>query len=148
MLGMSTRSSPAEPCAIVDYAGPGAWGELRRAFCGNRFPFRDSDELQTFAAMAPGVPFGWLHDERGFIVPEVRLSDAKGRRLSFGQQASGAPDPGPALMAPGSNDAAGTGLQWTNWCGWMRQRTTPLARASSSSTRLAYPPPVGNRTLT
>ena len=63
------------PCAIVEYAGD--WGApARRAFCGNRFNFREEDTLHDITQMAPDVPFAWAHDERGFIVPEIRIDRA------------------------------------------------------------------------
>jgi hypothetical protein len=62
-------------CAVVEYAGD--WGApLRRAFCGNRFNFREEHTLHDITQMAPDVPFAWPRDERGFIVPEIRVSHA------------------------------------------------------------------------
>ncbi len=69
----------AEPCAIVEFAAGGDWGIRQRAFCGNRFMLREENTLETIVEMAPGVPFDWVRDERGFIVPEVRV-DATSRR--------------------------------------------------------------------
>lgn len=61
------------PCAVVEYAGD--WGApLRRAFCGNRFSFREEFPLHDITQMAPDVPFDWPRDERGLIVPEIRVS--------------------------------------------------------------------------
>src|SRR4051794_32324525 len=71
----------ASPCVVVEYAGD--WGSpTRRAFCGNRFTFRESYTLHNLWEMAPGVPFTWLRDARGFILPEVRLSAASRQWLA------------------------------------------------------------------
>jgi hypothetical protein len=68
-------SAIASPCAVVEYAGD--WGSpARRAFCGNRFPFNDAYTLYDLRQMAPDVPFAWARDERGFIVPEIRVDAA------------------------------------------------------------------------
>jgi hypothetical protein len=63
-----------QPCAVVAYAGD--WGETRRAFCGNRFQFREDFRLEDWQTLAPGVPFEFQHDASGFEQPEVRLSKA------------------------------------------------------------------------
>lgn len=60
------------PCVVVEYAGD--WGDNRRAFCGNRFDFRDDFQLYDWHTMAPGVPFDFARDGAGFAVPEIRLS--------------------------------------------------------------------------
>ncbi|HEY0783801.1 MAG TPA: hypothetical protein VGE98_15185 [Thermoanaerobaculia bacterium] len=65
--------SKASQCAVVEYEGD--WGApLRRAFCGTRFPFDESNAAPDLAELAPGVPFGWMRDKSGFVVPEIRLS--------------------------------------------------------------------------
>jgi hypothetical protein len=65
-------SAKATPCAVVEFGAE--WGApLRRAFCGNRLPFNDSYALEPLHQMAPGVPFGWPRDARGFVVPEIRM---------------------------------------------------------------------------
>ncbi|MEP7083215.1 MAG: hypothetical protein ABI854_00655 [Betaproteobacteria bacterium] len=70
------------PCAIVEYAGD--WGTPeRRAFCGNHFRLREDSVLHDFTQMAPGVPFSWLRDQRGFMVPEIRMSRASLQWLSM-----------------------------------------------------------------
>ncbi len=57
----------------MEYAGD--WGApLRRAFCGNRFQFRDDFRLDDWHAMAPGVPFDFQRDGAGFAVEEMRMS--------------------------------------------------------------------------
>ena len=62
----------AAPCTVVEYAGD--WGTpSRRAFCGNRFGLREEHVLHDITQMAPGVPFSFVRDERGFIAPEVRI---------------------------------------------------------------------------
>ena len=49
----------AEPCAIVEYgAQQSEWGMHRRAFCGNRLPFDESDTLHTLASLAPACRSG------------------------------------------------------------------------------------------
>ena len=63
-----------QSCAVVEYAGD--WGDNRRAFCGNRFQFRDDFRLDDWHTMAPGVPFDFSRDDSGFSVPEIRLGKA------------------------------------------------------------------------
>ena len=48
----------------------------RRAFCGRRLPFYDHYTLHDVNEVTPGVPFAWVRDERGFAVPELRVSQA------------------------------------------------------------------------
>jgi hypothetical protein len=63
----------AAPCAVVEYSGD--WGQpSQRAFCGNRFAFNDSYTLHDLDTLAPKVPFAWMRDERGFAVPQIRMS--------------------------------------------------------------------------
>lgn len=65
--------SKVSPCVVVEYAGD--WGAaLRRAFCGNRFQFRDDFRLDDWSTMAPGVPFAFPRDASGFAVEEIRMS--------------------------------------------------------------------------
>ncbi|MEO6687917.1 MAG: hypothetical protein ABIS07_07800 [Dokdonella sp.] len=75
-MGTHARWRPfakAQPCEIVEYAGD--WGApLRRAFCGNRFALNESYTLHDLDTLAPNVPFAWLRDERGFALPQLRLS--------------------------------------------------------------------------
>ena len=62
----------AARCVVVEYDGD--WGApLRRAFCGTRVPFNESYGLADLNDISPGVPFAWARDERGFVVPEIRL---------------------------------------------------------------------------
>ena len=61
-----------QPCVVVDYAGD--WGDNQRAFCGNRFAFREDFRLDDWHTMAPGVPFDFARDGSGFAIPEIRLS--------------------------------------------------------------------------
>lgn len=79
-MGTHPRWRPfanAQPCEIVEYAGE--WGApLQRAFCGNRFPFNESYTLHDLDSLAPNVPFAWMRDERGFALPQIRMS-AKAR---------------------------------------------------------------------
>jgi len=66
-------STYATPCVAVEL--PGDWGGARnRAFCGNRFRFNASYDVPFLHELAPGTPFMWSRDERGFAVPEVRAS--------------------------------------------------------------------------
>ena len=68
-------SAKASPCAVVEYQGD--WTTpIRRAFCGNRLGFSSEYRLQEPLDMAPRVPFAWARDERGFIVPEIRIEPA------------------------------------------------------------------------
>jgi hypothetical protein len=68
-------SARASPCVIVEIEG--AWSASRvRAFCGNRFSFSDTYDLFTLRELAPGVPFYWRRDARGFAVAELRMSVA------------------------------------------------------------------------
>lgn len=65
--------SRISPCVVVEYAGD--WGSaLRRAFCGNRFDFREDFRFDDWNTMAPGVPFAFLRDASGFAVEEIRMS--------------------------------------------------------------------------
>jgi hypothetical protein len=60
-------------CAVVEY--PGEWGApRRRAFCGNRFTFREDFRLDDWTTLAPGVPFAFLRDGSGFMMEEIRMS--------------------------------------------------------------------------
>lgn len=64
--------SKVSPCVVVEYAGD--WGAaLRRAFCGNRFDFRDDFRFDDWKTMAPGVPFAFLRDASGFAIGEIRM---------------------------------------------------------------------------
>ena len=66
-------SALATPCVVVDLEGD--WGGARRrALCGNRFGFRDGYDVVFLGELAPHVPFAWSRDERGFAVPEIRLT--------------------------------------------------------------------------
>lgn len=90
------------PCAVVEYEGD--WSTpVRRGYCGNRFHFREEDSLHDIAQMAPGVPFAWSRDERGFIVPEIRIDQVGVRWLSTHAPYStfmlGKPPPKTALEA-------------------------------------------------
>jgi len=68
-------SAYATPCVVVNIEGE--WSEAReRAFCGNRFQFHDSYDVPFLSELAPGVPFSWPRDERGFAVPQIRTSSA------------------------------------------------------------------------
>lgn len=67
--------SRISPCLVVEYSA-GRSGALRRAFCGNRFTFREDFRLDDWSTMAPGVPFAFLRDASGFAVEEIRMSKA------------------------------------------------------------------------
>jgi len=59
-------------CVVVEYGGD--WGApLQRAFCGNRFQFRDDFRLDDWTTMAPGVPFAFARDASGFAIGEIRV---------------------------------------------------------------------------
>ena len=78
--------SKASPCVVVEYTGD--WGAaLRRAFCGNRFDFREDFHFDDWFTMSPGVPFAFLRDASGFAVEEVRVS-----KTTFDWLATHAPD--------------------------------------------------------
>jgi hypothetical protein len=68
-------SALASPCVVVEYGGD--WGApIRRGFCGNRLGFNESYTLADLREMAPGAAFAWMRDERGFVVPEIRIEAA------------------------------------------------------------------------
>jgi len=71
----------AAPCIVVEYDS-GWTGATQRAFCGTRLPFYDHYTLHDTSEAAPGVPFEWRRDERGFVVPEIRLTRAAKDYLS------------------------------------------------------------------
>jgi hypothetical protein len=84
----------ATPCLVVEYAGD--WGApARRAFCGNRLPFHEGYSPHALREMAPGVPFLWQRDERGFILPEIRLAASSRQWL-----ATHPPAPSPLNVPP------------------------------------------------
>ncbi|MEO8752313.1 MAG: hypothetical protein ABI624_06515 [Casimicrobiaceae bacterium] len=63
----------ASPCVVVEYATE--WtGAARRAFCGSRVTFADHYVLQHLQELTSAVPFSWMRDERGFMMPEIRMS--------------------------------------------------------------------------
>ena len=65
----------AARCVVAEYGGD--WGApMRRAFCGTRVPFNESYLLADLRDISPGVPFAWARDERGFVVPEIRMAPA------------------------------------------------------------------------
>jgi hypothetical protein len=60
-------------CAVVEYGND--WGTpLRRAFCGNRFTFRNDFRLDDWNTLAPEVPFAFVRDASGFALEELRMS--------------------------------------------------------------------------
>ncbi|MEP7328812.1 MAG: hypothetical protein ABI777_06335 [Betaproteobacteria bacterium] len=66
-------STNASRCVVAEYGGE--WGApLRRAFCGTRVPFNDSYLLADLRDISPDVAFAWPRDERGFVVPEIRMA--------------------------------------------------------------------------
>src|SRR6185503_17371954 len=46
----------------------------RRAYCGTRRTFYDHITLHDLRETAPGVPFEWARDERGFAALQIRVS--------------------------------------------------------------------------
>lgn len=68
-------SALASPCVVVEL--PGDWGGARsRAFCGTRLKFSTSYDVPLLDTLVPGERFAWRQDERGFAVPEIRMSRA------------------------------------------------------------------------
>jgi type IV secretory pathway TrbD component len=68
-------STNAASCEVVEYSGD--WGApLRRAFCGTRVPFHDSYPVAKLIPVTEGVPFAWMRDKRGFVVPKIRVDPA------------------------------------------------------------------------
>jgi hypothetical protein len=65
--------SKVSPCVVVEYSAD-AGAVSRRAFCGNRFQFREDFHLDDWNTMAPGVPFAFLRDASGFALEEIRMS--------------------------------------------------------------------------
>ena len=100
----ATAPPGTHPCTAFQMSAKGSWQPNGGALVGG---VRFTNHSGTACS---------LHG-----VPEVRLVDGKGHRLSFAEQGSGAPDPGAVLMPPGANDAAAIGVQWTNWCGPLSQ---------------------------
>ena len=65
-------SARISACAVIEYGGD--WGApLRRAFCGNRFSFREDFRLDDWDTLAPGIPFAFSRDAHGFALEEIRL---------------------------------------------------------------------------
>ena len=63
----------ASPCIVVEFES--AWsGKPRRAYCGTRRTFYDHITLHDLRETAPGVPFEWARDERGFAALQIRVS--------------------------------------------------------------------------
>lgn len=94
-------SAKASPCAVVELRGD--WSTpIRRAYCGPRLGFNESYTLADLREIAPRVPFTWPRDERGFVVPEIRLAPAAQQWL-----ASNRPD---TFMHP--RWPASTALDW------------------------------------
>jgi len=74
-------STNATPCVVAEYGGD--WGApMRRAFCGTRVGFNDSYALADMRVISKGVPFAWARDERGFVMPEIRLAASTLRWLA------------------------------------------------------------------
>lgn len=65
--------SKVSPCVVVEYSGEHG-AAARRAFCGNRFQFREDFRVDDWTSMAPGVPFGFVRDASGFAIEELRMS--------------------------------------------------------------------------
>lgn len=65
-------SAKVSPCAVIEYGND--WGApLRRAFCGNRFVFREDFQLDDWVTLAPGIPFAFARDASGFAIEEMRM---------------------------------------------------------------------------
>ena len=68
-------SAYASPCVVVELEGD--WGGARsRGFCGTRLKFNASYDVPLLDTLVPGERFVWRQDERGFAVPEIRMSQA------------------------------------------------------------------------
>jgi len=92
----------AAPCVVVEYDT--AWtGPTSRAFCGTRLPFYDHYLLHDVERVAPGVPFSWMRDERGFIAPEIRMTPAAKAYLE---------SHGPTSYVMPADQRAGNELSW------------------------------------
>lgn len=90
LMGSYTQWRPfakAAPCVLVEYKAEWAIG-ARHAFCGTRLPFYDHYTLHDAGPITTGVPFAWMRDERGFIVPEIRISSEAEQWLSTHPPAS------------------------------------------------------------
>jgi hypothetical protein len=88
-------------CETVEYGGD--WGApLQRAFCGNRFDFRDDFRLDDWQTLAPGIPFAFERDASGFAVGQVRLS-----KVAFDWLGSHPPDDTFMLSKPPPTTALG-----------------------------------------
>ena len=86
----------ASPCAIVEFQGDWS-GAARRAFCGNLLDFTESYTLHDLKEMAPQIPFAWTLDDRGFILPQIRISAASREWLATHEPRAPMPsDPPPA----------------------------------------------------
>jgi hypothetical protein len=80
----------ASRCIVVEYDA--GWNnQIRRAFCGPGSMYSESNALEGFQSISKQVPFVWPRDERGFIVPEIRMSPAARAWLA----AHAEPDPLP-----------------------------------------------------
>lgn len=77
-------SAFASPCMVIEYRGDWSPNATRRAFCGNRLPLSDEYTLAGVVELAPGVPFRWPRDARGFIVPEIRIDETARQWLAAG----------------------------------------------------------------
>jgi len=75
-------SAKASACVVVELKAPAGeaaadWGgPERRAFCGPRLAFNETYTLADLREIAPGVPFAWPKDPRGFAIPEIRMAPA------------------------------------------------------------------------
>jgi hypothetical protein len=67
------RTAKVSPCVVVEYTTE--WADAaQRAFCGRRLTVAEWLAPHRVTEVTPGVPFSWQRDERGFIVPELRMS--------------------------------------------------------------------------
>ena len=74
----------ASPCMVIEYRGDWSPDATRRAYCGNRLPLSNEYTLAGVVELAPGVPFRWPHEARGFIVPEIRIDETARQWLAAG----------------------------------------------------------------
>ena len=94
--------SKISPCVVVEYSGD--WNSaIRRAFCGNRFQFRDDFRFDDWHTMAPGVPFAFARDKNGFDQEEIRFEktalDWLSKNAPYDTFAMSKPPPTTALAA-------------------------------------------------
>ena len=118
-------STNATPCMVVEL--PGEWGSARmRAFCGNRFRFNESYDVPFLHELAPGAPFMWTRDERGFASRKSECRAAQWR-------GSARTRPTRSCIASGRPGMRSTGCA-SRWTGQSTQRSRDGRAAKGRST--------------